>query len=82
MNPLVEVNKALKLLSILPDIMKLNSEVSNIRYAEINTKQNMATAKMKNQIESIRDMILQSGVDNTTKKSICDSTDKFLSLLK
>ena len=37
---------------------------------------------MKNQIESIRDMILQSGVDNTTKKSICDSTDKFLSLLK
>lgn len=81
MSPFLEMNKALKLLRLLPDIMKLNKEVTNIKYSDIKVLQDRKTESMRNQLEGMRDLILQSCKDKSVQESINESTNKLLSLL-
>lgn len=81
MSPFIEMNKALKLLRLLPDIMKLNKEVTNIKYSDIKALQDRKTESMRNQLEAMRDLILQSCKDKSVQESINESTNKLLSLL-
>ena len=81
MSPFLEMNKALKLLRLLPDIMKLNKEFTNIKYSDIKVLQDRKTESMRNQLEGMRDLILQSCKDKSVQESINESTNKLLSLL-
>ena len=82
MNPLAEMNKALKFLKVLPDVMKLDQEVANIKYAGIKRIQDKRNNEMINKLENIRNMVLQSYRDEDVKVSLNQSTEKIISLLK
>ncbi|MBQ8958043.1 MAG: hypothetical protein IJ057_06030 [Bacteroidales bacterium] len=82
MNPLVEMNKALKFLKILPDVMRLDQEVANIRYTDIKRVQDQRNREMINKLENIRNIVLQSCRDEEVKESLNQSTEKLISLLK
>ena len=66
---------------LLPDIMKLNKEVTNIKYSDVKVLQDRKTESMRNQLEGMRDLILQSCKDKSVQESINESTNKLLSLL-
>ena len=81
MSPFLEMNRALKLLKLLPDIMKLDKEVTNIKYSDAKVLQDRKIESMRNQLEGIRNSILQSCKDKSVQDSINESTNKLLSLL-
>ena len=82
MNPFFEMNKALKLLSLLPNIMDLNKEATNIKYSDVKALQEKEIESMKNQIEGVLDLIQQSCKDISVQESITDSTNRLLSFFK
>lgn len=80
-NPLIEFNKSLKLLKILPGLSKINTEAVSFEY---NLEQEMIKSsndKALAQIDNILFMIDQTKIDSEQKQEIINNIKKIRNLL-
>jgi len=80
-NPLIEINKSLKLINLLPKLLKINTESTNFVY---NLEQEMIKSsnnKTLAQIDYIINMIDQTQIDYGQKQEMISNLLKIRSLL-
>jgi len=80
-NPLIEINKSLKLINLLPKLLKINTESTNFVY---NLEQEMIKSsnnKTLTQIDYIITMIDQTQIDYRQKQEMISNLLKIRSLL-
>jgi hypothetical protein len=80
-NPLIELNKALKLIQILPELMKLNSDSMSVVYNLEHDKIKSINIKTVAQIDTILTIIEQANMDPESRQKMIDNTIKIKSLL-
>lgn len=80
-NPLIEMNKALKLLKILPELIKLNTGSIGVVYNSEHEKIKSSNNKTVAQIDFFLTMIEQANMDPENKQKILDDINKIKSLL-
>jgi len=80
-NPFIELNKALKLLQILPELMNLNSDSMGVVYNLEHERIKSSNSKTVAQIDSLLTMIEQTNLDPESKQKTIDSISKVKRLL-
>lgn len=80
MNPFQEMRKALLFMKVLPNVMELEKETMNIVYRQETELYEKNMDEMRNKLENVRVLILQSSKDEALKEKINDSINKVLSL--
>ena len=81
MNPFQEMRKALLFMKVLPNVMELEKETMNIVYRQETELYEKNMYEMRNKLENVRVLILQSSKDEALKENINDSINKVLSLM-
>lgn len=80
-NPLIELNKALKLLQILPELIKLNTGSIGVVYNSEYEKIKLSNNKTVVQIDAILTIIEQANIAPELKQESIDKINKIKSLL-
>lgn len=80
-NPLIEMNKSLKLLELLPKLLKLNTESVSFKYNLEQEKIKSSNNKTLAQIDNTLSMIEQIETDPEKKQEIINSINKVKNLL-
>lgn len=80
-NPLIELNKALKLLQILPELIKLNTGSIGVVYNSEHEKIKLSNNKTVVQIDAILTIIEQANIAPELKQESIDKINKIKSLL-
>jgi len=80
-NPFIELNKALKLLQILPELMNLNSDSMGVVYNLEHERIKSSNSKTVAQIDSLLTMVEQTNLDPESKQKTIDSISKVKRLL-
>lgn len=80
-NPLIEINKSLKLLKLLPGLLKINTESVSFRYNLEQEKMKLSNNKTLAQIDGILSMIDQTKIDLDKKQEIISNINKMKNLL-
>lgn len=75
-NPIVEMEKALRLLRLLPSIIKLNKASLEVVYNDFNVKVSSANKNTQTVIDSVISRIEDSNIDEEKKESIIESIKK------
>lgn len=80
-NPLIEMNKSLKLLELLPKLIKINTESVSFKYNLEQEKMIISNNKTLVQIDKILSMIEQIETDPVKKQEIINRINKIKNLL-
>jgi len=80
-NPLIEMNKALKLLKILPELTKLNTGSIGVVYNSEYEKIKFTNSQTMAQIDSLLTIIEQANIVPESKQKTIDSMNKIKRLL-
>lgn len=80
-NPLIEMNKSLKLLKLLPELLKMNTESVSFKYNLEQEKIKSSNNKTLAQIDNILSMIEQTKTDPEIKQQIINSINNVKDLL-
>lgn len=80
-NPLIEMNKSLKLLKLLPELLKINTESVSFKYNLEQEKTKLSNNKTLVQIDNILSMIEQTKTDPEIKQQIINSINNVKDLL-
>lgn len=80
-NPLIEMNKSLKLLNILPKLLEVITESISFKYNLEQEKIKLSNNKTLAQIDNILSMIEQTKIDPENKQQIINSINNIKNLL-
>lgn len=80
-NPLIEINKSLKLINLLPKLLKINTESTNFVYNLEQEKIKLSNNKTLVQIDDILSMIDKTKIDPDKKQEIISNINKMKNLL-
>lgn len=80
-NPLIEMNKSLKLLTLLPKLLKINTESASFKYDLEQEKIKSSNNKSLAQIDNIISMIEQINIDPEKKQEMIKYINKVKNLL-
>ncbi|MBP1616169.1 MAG: hypothetical protein H6Q13_3617 [Bacteroidetes bacterium] len=80
-NPLIELNKSLKLLNILPKLLEVITESISFKYNLEQEKIKLSSNKTLAQIDNILSMIEQTKIDPEKKQQIINSIKNIRNLL-
>lgn len=80
-NPLIEINKSLKLINLLPKLLKLNTESTNFVYNLEQEKIKSSNNRTLAQIDDIISIIDKAQIDHEKKQEFINSINKMKNLL-
>jgi len=80
-NPLIEINKSLKLINLLPKLLKINTESTNFVYNLEQEKIKSSNNRTLAQIDDIISIIDKAQIDHDKKQEIISNINKMKNLL-
>jgi len=81
-NPLIEMNKSLKLLKLLPELLKINTESVSFKYNMEQEKIKSSNNKTLAQIDNTLSMIEQIKIDPERKQEMINNIKKLKNILQ